>query len=989
MAHAPGPDEHARPWLDADTPLPERAAALLARLTTTERLALLHQHAPAVERLGLRAFRTGTEALHGVAWLGTATVFPQPVGLAATWDADLVERVGAAVGTEVRARHAADPSISLNVWAPVVDPLRHPAWGRNEEGWSSDPHVTAWLATAYARGLRGDDPVHWRTVPTLKHALGYDNETDRAVTSTQLRPRVLHEYELPAFAGPLAAGVVGAVMPSYNLVNGRPAHLSGELLDELRSWADGSLLVVSDAAAPGNVVTSQRYHDDHVTAHAALLRAGVDSFTDNDADAGPTTARLAAARAQGLLTQDDVDRAALRHLELRLRTGELDPDRDPWRVGPQALDLPEHRALAREAAARGVVVLENDGVLPIAPDTSVAVVGPHAERVLHDWYSGTPPYVVDLAAALRERLGPERVHVADGADRIALTSHATGRCVRALPDGTLVADADAAGTGDVAHDVTDWGDGLVTIRDVTRDLLWSGAAEVLRADAARVGGWVAQEPFLRHRHDDGTWSLRHAGSGRWVRVQHDEQGTLVADARDAADAERFHVQVLRDGGQEVARVAAAADVVVVTAGNDPHLHGRETQDRPHLDLPAPQAARWRAVAAHHPRAVLLVVSSYPYVLGDLVGGDGMGGDGVAGGGVTGDPGAEADGVRRPAVAVVWSAHAGQELGHGLTDVLLGDAEPTGRLAQEWPVDAAQAGDLLDYDIVATRTTHWYSRRPPRYGLGHGLTYGDVTYTDLRVDGGADGTGRVRVVGGTRRERPPGEVLARVTLTNRGARPAHELVQVYVDAPGHRLPFPHRLVAHRRVTVPAGGQVEVELPVPLGQLAVWDVTRDRWVVEPGRYVLGAGPSSALVSRCADLLVDGEPVPPRDLRTAPVRAADADDLVRVDLAEATRPTGTCVQVRRGHPDGHVVLRDCLTAGATTVELTLARTRAGAAAVEVLDPDGAVLARAEVPAAAGRHDWRTVRVPWTAAPASADVLDLRLRLVGAARLDTLRLV
>ncbi|GIG41501.1 glycoside hydrolase family 3 C-terminal domain-containing protein [Cellulomonas phragmiteti] len=942
----------ARPWLDTGAPVAQRAAALLAALTLPEKLSLLHQHAPAVDRLGLPAFRTGAEVLHGVAWLGTATVFPQPVGLAATWDPDLLERVGAAVGTELRAKHAADPSVSLNVWAPVVDPLRHPAWGRNEEGWSSDPHVTAWLATAYARGLRGDHPVYWRTVPTLKHFLGYDNETDRAVTSTQLRPRVLHEYELPAFRGPVRAGVVGAVMPSYNLVNGRPAHLCGELLDELRSWTDASLLVVSDAAAPGNVVTFQRYHADHVTSHAALLRAGVDSFTDNDSDAGPTLTRLTAALERGLLAEADVDRAVLRQLELRLRTGELDPDLDPWRVGPDAIDLPEHRALARESAARAVVVLENDGVLPLAPDASVAVVGPHAERVLHDWYSGTPPYLVGLATALRERLGERQVLVADGADRVALTSTSTGRGVRALADGTLVADADADADAPAAHDVTDWGDGLLTLRDVARDLLWNGGAWVVRADATRVGGWVAQESFRRRQHGDGTWSLQHVASGRWVRVQHDEAGTLVAEAHDVAHAERFAVDVLRDGAQDVARAAAAADVVVVTAGNEPHLHGRETEDRPHLHLPAPQLALWRAARTAHARAVLLVVSSYPYVLDDAV---------------------------QDAPAVVWSAHGGQEQGHGLADVLLGDTEPTGRLAQEWPADAEQAGDLLDYDILATRTTPWYAPSPPRYGLGHGLTYGDVEYVGLRLDAGPGPVG------------PDDEVLAHVTLAHWAGRRAHELVQLYVSAPTHRLPYPHRLLAHTRTVVDPGQQVEVALPVRVADLAVWDVTRDRWVVEPGRYTLSAGPSSARDALRVGLDVQADPVPPRDLRSVPVRAADADELTGVDLAETTPATGTCVQVRRGRAAGDVLLRDCAVAGAVELEVTVARTRAGAASVEVLDgPAGAVIARAQVPAGGGRHDWCTVRVPW-AAPggAAGSVQDVRLRLVGAARLATVRLV
>jgi beta-glucosidase len=450
--------------------------------------------------LGLPRFHTGSEALHGVAWLGTATVFPQPVGLAATWDPELITRIGAVVGTEQRAKHAADLSVSLNVWAPVVNPLRHPRWGRNEEGYSEDPHLTAELATAHARGLRGDDPVYWRTVPTLKHFLAYNNETDRAVTSSQLRPRVLHEYELPAYRGPIEAGAVGAFMPSYNLVNGRPNHVARELLNELRSWTDASLLVVSDAAAPGNLVDFERFHTDHVASHAAMLRACVDSFTDNDANAGPTIERLTAALVQGLLDEADVDRAVLRQLELRIRTGELDPELDPssW-IGAHAIDLPGHRQLAREAVARSVVVLANDGILPLAPGATVAVVGPHADRVLHDWYAGTSPYTVGIGSAFAQRLGASAVRVADGADRVALRALTTGTYVRQIATATpLLADGPTADE-DAQFDVTAWGEGIVTLRAVVTGLLWSAAGWVVRADATRIGGWVAQESFRLHR----------------------------------------------------------------------------------------------------------------------------------------------------------------------------------------------------------------------------------------------------------------------------------------------------------------------------------------------------------------------------------------------------------------------------------------------------------------------------------------------------------
>jgi beta-glucosidase len=169
---------------DPSLPFGARADDLLGRLTPAEKVSFLHQRSPAVPRLGLAEFHTGQEALHGAAWRGRATVFPQAVGLGAMWDPELAEAVGAATAAEVRALHRADPLVSLNVWAPVVNLLRDPRWGRNEEGYSEDPFLTARTAIAFCRGLRGDHPGYLRTAPTLKHFLAYNNETDRATTSS-------------------------------------------------------------------------------------------------------------------------------------------------------------------------------------------------------------------------------------------------------------------------------------------------------------------------------------------------------------------------------------------------------------------------------------------------------------------------------------------------------------------------------------------------------------------------------------------------------------------------------------------------------------------------------------------------------------------------------------------------------------------------------------------------------------------------------------
>lgn len=814
---------------DPTQSLSARARDLYERLTGDERLAMLHQAAPAVERLGLAEFRTGCETLHGVAWLGTATVFPQPVGLAATWDTDLLRRIGEVVSTEVRAKKAADPLVSLNVWAPVVNTLRHPQWGRNEEGYSEDPHLTAHLATAYSRGLRGDHPRVWRTVPSLKHFLAYSNETDRSATSSEMSLRTLHEEELPAFREPVAAGVAGSMMLAYNRVNGVPAHTQPELVAEARRWSDESLAIVSDAGAPTFLVTIQRTQPDGVHAAAALLASGMDSFTDNDADAEPTLANLRAALAAGLLAPADIERAALRLLELRVRTGEFDGDDDPYgAIAATDLDAPASRELAREAVACSVVVLRNDdALLPLAGPASIAVVGPLADTVLTDWYAGTPPYMSTLASAVAERWPHASVQACTGADSVTLRATSTGRYVSSDASGLVSASAETA-DAEARFDVTDWGDGILTLRAHASGALLTGGAWPMRADASRVGGWIVQESFERVGHDDGTASFLHRGSGRWVRVSR-EGGLVVADGVRASDAERFEVDVRVDGRVAVAAAARAADVVIVAVGNDPHLAGRETEDRPHLLLPESAAEIWRIAQDANTRTVLTIVSSYPYVLGDA---------------------ADAD-------TVVWSSHGGQELGRGLVDVLAGDVEPAGRLAQSWPVDAAQAGDLFDYDTLRQQATYRHQGNAFAFAFGHGLTYSTVVYDEITLEA-ADAAAPAPTLRHPALTPAPDEhaVSARVRVRNVGPRAAEELVQVYGIAPRDtELPAPRRvLLAFARVRLEPGETRDVELAFALERLAVWDGAAQApdspagWLyagalrVPAGDYRIAAGPSA---------------------------------------------------------------------------------------------------------------------------------------------------
>ncbi|MDB1089681.1 glycoside hydrolase family 3 C-terminal domain-containing protein [Streptomyces sp. ACA25] len=945
------------PFRDPQRSVPERVGDLLGRLTPEERIAMLHQFAPAVERLGLPAFRTGQEALHGVAWMGPATVFPQAVGLGATWNPDLVRRVGEAVGREVRAMRTRDPRVGLNVWSPTVNLLRHPLWGRNEEGYAEDPLLTAALATAYTRGLRGDHPEYWRTAPVLKHWLAHNHETDRDTASTSLRPRVLHEYELPAFRGPVRSGAVAGVMPAYNLVNGRPNHLSPLLAEELRRWTALPLVVCSDAGAPSNIADSEAYYDSHEEGLAAALRAGVDSFTDHGEDSSVTLDRIRRALDKGLITSDHIDAAVRRLLAMRFRLGEFDPELDPFAQPAElAFDTPEHRGLARETAEQAVVLLRNDGTLPLPAGSRIAVVGLLADECKLDWYSGALLHRSSPLDALRAHPRITSVTYAEGTDRVRLRCAAgwvtvpgpdeapgepagaeTGALDPALLRGRT--DLPPLTTG-AAEDATelhlaDWGDGVLTLRTSGGWYLSVADDGYLRASARQPGGWVVQETFTLDQPGDGTGRLlRHLGTGRHVRATAD--GLRVDDRGDA-----FTLEVTARGEDAVRTAASGADAVIVVAGNDPHINGRETEDRATLALPPQQDRLWRAAHAVNPRTVLVLTSSYPYAV------------------------PEADAMLP---ALLWTAHGGQAAGSALARVLSGEVSPGGRLPQTWYTGDSELPDLRDYDIIGSRSTYLYYDGTPLYPFGHGLSYSSFTYQDLTV------------------RRDAGTLAAELTVANTGGRTADEVVQLYARAQDPSVPRPHRvLVAHRRLRLEPGEATRVEFTVPLTEaLGFWDVAHSRWTVEPGEHVLEAGASSRDIRAAARLRTDGEPVAPRPVRDAGLAAADFDEQRGTELVDRHQERGDAVRAVAGPAPARLLYRRC-DFGAGTAEVLLEVAGEGEAAVELRLSGGLPSAELAVPDTGGPYRYRTVRARLPKPPRGVHDLELLLRgTLRLARLD-----
>ncbi|MEO3924755.1 glycoside hydrolase family 3 C-terminal domain-containing protein [Micromonosporaceae bacterium B7E4] len=953
------------PFQDPRLPDGQRIDDLLGRLTLDEKLSLLHQSQPAIPRLGVGYFKTGTEALHGVAWSNDvdadwnvvtateATVFPQALGLASTWDPDLVRRIGSAVGDEVRGHHAADPDVwGLQVWAPVVNLLRDPRWGKNEEGYSEDPLLTGAIATAYGRGLSGDHPERLKTAPVLKHYAAYNREAERSLTSASLRPRLRHEYEDPAFRSAIAAGAASGVMAGYNLVNGRPSHVNPDFAEVIRSWTDRDLYHVSDAWAPHALTQLQGYYADETEAYAAMLKAGLDSFTVDDGQPGPMVATLRAALDRGLLTVADVDASVRRVLSIRLRLGHFDPDGGPYaHIGPEVIGSPAHRRLNREAAERAMVLLRNSaGTLPVDPTRlrNVAVIGPLHDALHGDWYGGALPYRVTPLDGIRERLG-DRVTVAgvEALDRVALRDLATGRYLTATGTATGENVVAAAGPATAAAqwDQNDWAGDVSTLRNAGNGRYLAGNWGPYHTAETEIGGWFVPQQFALEREPDGAYLIRYAGyetneswwpyPGRYLTVSPD--GAVGTGERAAAA--RFAREVVESGAATAAAAAARADAVVVVVGSHPLVYGRENADRRSLALGASQSALVEAVTSANPDTAVVLETSYPVTL-----------------------------AAEPAT-LLWTTHAGPETGRALAGTLFGDRNPGGRLSQTWPrADADLPPDLRDYDIIRSGQTYLYHRGEPLFPFGHGLSYTRFRYANLRVSAPSAG--------------PDDLVTVTVEVTNTGRRTGDEVVQLYTRQRTSRDRMPLRqLRAFGRVTLAPGQTRRVTFAVRAAELGHWDVTRDRWVVESAEHDLLVGASATDVRQRGTLRVRGETIPPRDL-SRPTRAENFDDYDGILLVDETKVRGTAVE-GAGSGGWIAFTGTALDARSRTLTVRAASSAPGDGTIEVrLDsPTGPLLGRASVPSTGDRYAYTTVHA---ALAGTAGVRDVYLRLGAGLRIS-----
>jgi beta-glucosidase len=416
----------------------QRIADLLGRLTVEEKILLMSDH-PKIPRLGL-VFSGQVEGLHGLAlggpggWGGRdrtplpTTTFPQEKGLGATWDPELVKKIASVEGYEARYDYQ-NPVYDRGgvvVRAPNADLSRDPRWGRTEESYGEDPFLAGTLTVAFAQGLQGPDPKHWQAASLMKHFLANENEEGRSYTSSDFDERLFREYYSAPFRMGFEEGGSRAVMAAYNSWNGTPMLIHPVLKDVMiREWGNDGL-ICSDGGALGLLITAHKSFVDKEHGVAAAVKAGINNFLDTYMD------DLRKALRDGLLTEADMDASLHNELRVFLRLGEFDaPGVDPYgKIGRNTIgtkdeagppwDRDSSKALARLATDESVVLLKNEGnTLPLyrAKLKTIAVIGPWADQVLLDWYSGTPPYAVSALEGIREGAGPGvKVLFADGSD---------------------------------------------------------------------------------------------------------------------------------------------------------------------------------------------------------------------------------------------------------------------------------------------------------------------------------------------------------------------------------------------------------------------------------------------------------------------------------------------------------------------------------------------------------------------------------------------
>ncbi len=824
-------------YLNHRLPVERRVDDLVRRLTLDEKISQMMNKSAAIGRLGIPAYDWWNEALHGVAYAGTATVFPQAIGLGATWDAALLKDVAGAISDEARAKY--NDAIrrdfrkrfyGLSFWSPNINIFRDPRWGRGQETYGEDPYLTSRLGVAFVKGMQGDDPRYLKTIASPKHyAVHSGPESERHVFDAKPSERDFRETYLPAFRATIMEGKAASIMCAYNSIDGEPVCASKRMMtDILRNEWDFKGYVVSDCDAVADIYKNHHFTKTEQEAAAVAVKAGTDLTCGYEYKA------LVPAVKAGLIGETEIDTAVKRLFAARFRLGMFDPpEMNPYsRIPLEANDSPAHRALAARAARESIVLLKNENnLLPLDKAAKkIAVIGPNADslEVLLGNYNGVPSKWVTLLEGIKRKVSPG-TKILD-----ALGTTLTSDVVVPVPASALFSpDAKKA-------------QGLRGEYFNNKDL--QGAPVVTRTDRQLDFDWFTNSPVPQLPVDN--FSVRWTGkivppvSGTYqlgaraddgVRIYIDDQ--LFIDAWRDGGAKTVTKPIELQAGREYKirieyydRYASAsakliwsppqlaktlfdeaiakakeADVVVMALGLSPSLEGEEMDvktegfsggDRTTLDLPKIQEEMLKAVQATGKPVVLVLLNGSALAVNwanDHVG------------------------------AIVEAWYPGEEGGTAIADVLFGDYNPGGRLPVTFYKSVAQLPAFESYDMAGK--TYRYFKGEPLYPFGYGLSYTKFKYGNLKMS--------------AKKLKPNENIEISVDVQNVGTKNGDEVAQLYLTDTAATVPVPIRsLRGVQRISLKAGERKRVSFALTARDLTIID-DRGKRVHEPGEFKISVG------------------------------------------------------------------------------------------------------------------------------------------------------
>lgn len=828
-------------YLDTDLSFEERAADLLERLTLEEKVSLMQNSSPAIPRLGIEAYDWWNETLHGVARNGMATVFPQTIGMAASWNSDLLLRVFDAASSEARAKNNMARENGrvaryqgLTFWTPNVNIFRDPRWGRGQETYGEDPYLTSVMGVAVVKGLQGPDSSRYDKLHACaKHyAVHSGPEWNRhSFNAEDIAPRDLWETYLPAFKALVQQADVQEVMCAYNRYEDDPCCGSNRLLQQiLRDDWGYKGMVVSDCWAINDFYQRGHHETEPDAAHAAAKAV----ITGTDVECGSTYANLPAAVGQGLITEEQINVSVQRLLVARMKLGEFDPEEMvEWRsVAPDVIDCQEHRDLALEMAKQTIVLLQNrNNILPMSKDIDkIALIGPNATDSVMMWgnYNGTPSRTVTLYDGLLQYLPLSSIHYEKGCDYAKATALES-------------AFSESSAGGETGFDVSYWNTLRVTDGmkpDVTGHISvpfqFSAGGGTVFAPGVDLEVFSARytSTFIPSRSGDVKFSFQNQGNttlsvngrmlGRWGNAIGENSATMVVEAGKSYDIvinftahKGTPAQLDFDFGYEVpvdfndfGMSLAGIETVIFAGGISPRLEGEEMRvnipgfkggDREIIELPAIQTELMAALKKLGKKVIFVNFSGSAIAL-------------------------EKESEICDAIVQAW--YPGQAGGTAIAQVLFGDFNPSGKLPVTFYKNTAQLPDFLDYSMKGR--TYRYMTEKPQFGFGFGLSYTTFGY----------GTATLSAKKVTAKT----PVILTVPVSNTGNRDGAEVVQVYISRPSDANGPALALRAFKRVELKAGESANVEFELDRECFEWFDESAGTMRPMRGEYVVLYGSSS---------------------------------------------------------------------------------------------------------------------------------------------------